>query len=226
MLETHEATLITESPKVTVLSKPKDRRALSAYRHGITGQIVLLTQADQIAYTKHCDGYKNSLAPVGDVETDLCQAIADDRWRLKRAAALESAIFAAEIGQPDEVTSGNDEVDTSLAMGRAWVEKGGSLQTLTLYESRIQRRFERNLEILQKMQAKRAEDTERVIDEYKELASLSEYLEEPFDGNEFPREALPSGFVFSPERIEAILTHRHNLREARKIPNLPPRKAA
>jgi hypothetical protein len=211
MSNANEAELTNESPKAIVMPKPRDRPALSAFRHGLTGQIVLMTQADQIAYTKHCEGYRQSLTPVGDLETDLVQAIADDRWRLKRAAALESAIFAAEIGQPDDVASGNDEVDTSLAMGRAWVEKGGSLQTLTLYESRIQRRFEKNLEILHKLQEKRAHDTEQVVREYGELATLAARNEESFDGDDFPREALPAGFVFSPARIEAILTHRYRL---------------
>ena len=37
--------------------KPRDRRALSAYRHGLTGQIILLTDADRAAYEKHCQGY-------------------------------------------------------------------------------------------------------------------------------------------------------------------------
>ena len=226
MSKSNEATLINEPYKVTALRKPKDRRALSAYRHGITGQIVLLTQADQIAYTKHCEGYKNSLAPVGEVETDLVQAIADDRWRRKRAAALESAVFAAEIALPDEFTSGNDEVDTALAMGRAWVEKGNSLQLLTLYESRIQRRFERNMEILRKLQDNRTQDNEEVLREYKQLGTMSVYNEEPFDGNDFPREALPAGFVFSPERLDAILNHRHNLARARNIPDCSPQKAA
>ena len=226
MSDANEATPTNEQPKVTVLPKSKDRRALSAYRHGITGQIVLLTQADQLAYTEHCEGYKTSLAPVGDVEIDICQAIADDRWRLKRAAALESAIFAAEIARPDELTSGNDEVDTSLAMGRAWVERGNSLQTLTLYESRIQRRFEKNMEMLAKLQQKRAQDTERVLREYKELATFAARNNESFDGNDFPREALPAGFVFSPARIEAILIHRYQLARARNLPDSPPRKAA
>ena len=226
MSDAHEATATNESPKVTVLPKSKDRRALSAYRHGITGQIVLLTQADQVAYRNHCEGYKTSLAPVGDVEIDICQAISDDRWRLKRAAALESAIFAAEIAQPDELASGNDEVDTSLAIGRAWIERGNSLQTLTLYESRIQRRFEKNMEMLHKLQEKRARDTERVLREYNELATLAVAAGEPFDGNHFPREALPAGFVFSPAQIEAVLTHRYRLAQARRIPDSSPRKAA
>ncbi len=96
-----------EEQEVPFTPKPRDRRALSAYRHGLTGQIHIFTPADHTAYEKHCQGYHKSLAPVGPVEIDLVQSIAEDRWRLKRASALESAIFAEGLGQPDEVTSGN-----------------------------------------------------------------------------------------------------------------------
>jgi hypothetical protein len=97
--------------------RPRDRRALSAYRHGLTGQIQLFTEADRAAYEKHCQGYHQSLAPR-PVEIDLVQSIADDRWRLKHAACLESGIFAAGIVQSDEFASGNAEVDTALAQAR------------------------------------------------------------------------------------------------------------
>lgn len=33
--------------------RPK-RRALNAYRHGLTGQVVIRTQSDREAYDKHC----------------------------------------------------------------------------------------------------------------------------------------------------------------------------
>ena len=214
------------TPEEPVVPPKRDRRVLSAYRHGITGQIVLMTQADQIAYQHHCAGYVRSFAPVGDVEVDTVQALADDRWRLKRAAALESAILAAELGEPDEIVSGNDKVDAALAMGRAWLEKGGSLEKLTLYESRIQRRFERNLEILRKLQQQRAADTERVAREYKQLAQAAYAKGEAFDANDFPREALPAGFVFSPTQIEALLTHQFNLDRAWKLLQYPPERAA
>src|ERR1700761_7573849 len=101
------------TPEESNFPPKRDRRALSAYRHGITGQIVLMTQADQIAYQHHCAGYVRSFAPVGDVEMDTVQFLADDRWRLKRAAALQSAILAAELGESDEIVSGNDEVDAA-----------------------------------------------------------------------------------------------------------------
>ena len=98
---------------------PRDSRSLRAYRHGLTGQIILLTEADRIAYANHCQGFFKSLAPQGAIQNNLCQAIADDRWRLQRAASLESAIFAAEITEPDKLVTGDAEVDTTLAMGRA-----------------------------------------------------------------------------------------------------------
>ena len=68
---------------------------LNQYRHGLTGQIHLLTAAEQTAFDAHCKSICEALAPVGALEIDLAQAIAEDRWRLKRARAIEAGIFAA-----------------------------------------------------------------------------------------------------------------------------------
>jgi hypothetical protein len=38
--------------------KPRDRRAFNAYRHGLTGQVLINTPADQAAYDKHCQGIR------------------------------------------------------------------------------------------------------------------------------------------------------------------------
>jgi hypothetical protein len=206
-----------ETQSDVTITKPRDRRALSAYRHGLTGQIHILTQSDQVAYEKHCQGYHQSLAPQGAVETDLVQSIAEDRWRLKRAAALESAIFAADITLPDEIASGNEEVDTALAQGRAWLAKGGNLQLLGLYESRIQRRFEKNMAELRTLQAQRQADRDRVVEEYDLVAQLAISNKENYDPRQFPRVALPPNFVFSDDEIIPLVAHRRRLTAARKL---------
>jgi hypothetical protein len=88
----------------------KKRSSLNAFRHGLTGQIIMHTpmsaQAklcavgeDEQAFKKHCDGIREALAPIGALELDLAQAIAEDRSRLKRARAFENSIFA--LGQSD-----------------------------------------------------------------------------------------------------------------------------
>src|SRR5579872_2974053 len=117
------------------IEKPRDKRAFNAYRHGLTGHVLIITPAEQAAYQKHCQGFHESFAPKGAVETDLAQSIADDRWRLKRAAAIESNLFAIGLDQPDEVLSGHPEADIALAMARVWLDSGKDLQLLTLYES-------------------------------------------------------------------------------------------
>src|ERR1700683_2755504 len=98
-----EQELARESTEPT--KKPRDRRALSALRHGLTGQIYIFSPGEQAAYDKHCQGYHQSLAPEGALETDLAQSIADDRWRMKRAATLENSIFAAGISQPGDTVT-------------------------------------------------------------------------------------------------------------------------
>jgi hypothetical protein len=77
--------------------KGKHRTRLNAYRHGLTGQINLLTADEHEAFDKRCTGIRESLDPVGALEIELAQSIAEDHWRLKRARALETGIFA--LGQ-------------------------------------------------------------------------------------------------------------------------------
>ena len=49
-------------------SKPRNPRAFNAYRHGLTGQIHILTEKDQLAYEKHCAGIRESLSPQTPLE--------------------------------------------------------------------------------------------------------------------------------------------------------------
>ncbi len=211
-----------EEQEVPFTPKPRDRRALSAYRHGLTGQIHIFTPADHAAYEKHCQGYHKSLAPLGPVEIDLVQSIAEDRWRLKRASALESAIFAEGLGQPDEVTSGNAEVDTALAQGRIWLAKGGNLQLLGLYESRIQRRFEKNMAELRTLQADRKATIDHALEEADLLGQLAESKGE--DAAHW-QSAVLTKFDFSSTDVSRMLLRIRTLRQAKKQFQEPPKPA-
>ena len=206
-------TQVTESPAPWA-PKPRDRRALSAYRHGLTGQIQLFTDADRAAYEKHCQGYHQSLAPRGPVEIDLVQSVADDRWRLKHAACLASGIFGEGITQPDEVVSGNAEVDTALAQARVWISKGGNLQLLGLYESRIQRRFEKNMDQIRTLQSERKASLEQALEEADLLCQLAQSRGEEAEPAQFIMSL--SKFDFSGPDIERLILRRTYLREARQ----------
>jgi hypothetical protein len=139
-------------------SAPKskeDPRTLNAYRHGLTGQVRFCTPADEKAYKKHCLGYLECYEPAGRLEADLCQSLADNRWRLKRSAQIENAIVAITLGRPDQMKCDHEEAAVAFAHAYAWLERGKDLNLLTLYERRIQRAFQDDLALLERIQARR-----------------------------------------------------------------------
>ncbi len=222
---------MTYEPLVAALTpKPRDPRALNAYRHGLTGQVHILTPADQVAYEKHCRGFHESLAPVGADEIDLAQTIADDRWRLKRAASIESSIFALGLGQPVPSTAGNPEVDAALAQARVWLAQGKDLQLLSLYEHRIQRRVEKNMVMLRALQQDRQAALKQAAEEVALLVELAASKGETYDPErDYPRQILPPQFDFSNAAILRVAAHYSRLAAAKKLflaPPKPLRKAA
>src|ERR1700691_2546459 len=72
----------------------KQRIRLNAYKHGLTGQIHLFTAEDHEAFETHCNSVVEALAPIGTLERQLAQSIAEGHWRLNRAHAIEAGIFA------------------------------------------------------------------------------------------------------------------------------------
>ncbi len=196
----------TETPK------PRDRRAFNAYRHGLTGQVLVIAPSDEQPYKEHCRGIHQSMAPVGGLEIDLVQQIADDRWRMNRASAIESSVLVRGLNHPDDAVSGTEQVDVALAKGRVWGEQKKDLNLLTLYENRIQRRIEKNVALVLQLQQARREALQQIVEE-------AAILGETYD---FPPEALPPNFVYSKVQIQRLAAHHKRLESVRK----PVRRAA
>ena len=189
----------------------RKRSSLNAVRHGLTGQIHVHTAEDQQAFTKHCDGIREALAPEGALETDLAQAIAEDRWRLNRARALENSIFA--LGQSEHLPpdSGHPEVDAALAQGRTWMAHAHQLHLLTTYENRIRRSVEKNTAELRALQAERKAAVAQAEEEAIALVQQAQYEGEDYDPTEvFPPESQPDGFLRKYRRrsLESSLCRR------------------
>jgi hypothetical protein len=152
----NEIDALIELAKSAPQAKPKaDPRTLNAYRHGLTGHVRFTTPADEQAYKKHCAGYLEDYRPKGAVETDLVQALADGRWRIKRAAQMENAIMAITLGQPDQMKCEPEQAAVAFAHAYAWLDRGKDLNLLTLYERRLQRAFIEDFKLLEMIQAQR-----------------------------------------------------------------------
>jgi hypothetical protein len=199
------------------------RTRLNAYKHGLTGQIHLLTPEEQAAFDAHCKGICESLAPVGALEIDLAQAIAENRWRLKRARAIETGIFAA--GQQgllgfNSVDVAEDPaqllIDDTLIQARTWLDKNDNFLLLALYEQRISRTIERNMVELRTLRAERKAAREQALEEAVLLSQLAESKGEKYDAAaDFPPELLGTNSVFSGAAITLLIARNQRLNEAR-----------
>jgi hypothetical protein len=200
----------------------KQRIHLNAYKHGLTGQIHLFTAEEHEAFDKHCQAVVKALAPVGILEQDLAHAIAENRWRQKRARAIESGIFAlgqlGELGEPSYPPRHNAtqlQIDEALLQAKTWLAEGRNIQLLSLYEQRIQRLIEKNMAELRTLRAERLAARQQALEEAQLLAQLAQSKGEIYD----PAADLPAPeFVFSSAEIQQRIARNQCLNEARALP--------
>jgi hypothetical protein len=169
----------------------KGRSALNATRHGILSQVIHLPEEEMSSYNEFTERYVNSLAPVGAVETELANSCADLQFRLHRLAAAEHNLFA--IGhdeQGDLWNTGHSESHAALTMAETLRRADNPLALLTLYESRLNRRFLQTLKQLRDIQADRKLEEGRELAELAEIAAAHPQLAEKIEPTQF-------GFVCS-----------------------------
>jgi hypothetical protein len=169
----------------------KGRSALNATGHGILSQVIHLPEAEMNSYNEFTERYVASLQPVGAVETELANSCADLQFRLHRLAAAEHNLFA--IGhdeQGERWNTGHPESHAALTMAETLRRADNPLALLTLYESRLNRRFLQTLKQLREIQSDRKAQGERELAELAQVAAAHPQLAEKMDPTEF-------GFVCS-----------------------------
>src|ERR1700749_4751778 len=128
--------------------------ALNARRHNLTGQVTAMTDADRIMHNAFSASIVENLAPEGAMEIQLAQRIATDSWRLNRMSAIEDNLFAlGHNAHSDDIETENAEIHVALTAAKVFTEESKQLQLLTLYEQRINRNMQKNLALLQSLQA-------------------------------------------------------------------------
>src|SRR5580658_5438784 len=189
----------------------RNRSRVNALRHGLTGQVTTLTDEDRAAHDQFSAALINDLAPDGAMETQLAQRVATDSWRLNRISAIEDNLFAlGQLQNSGQACPDVPEIDAALISARVFTLESKQLQLLILYEQRINRSIQKNLAMLQALQATRKAEHEAAMKEATALLKLSE-----MKGLEY----FPSkdGFVFSNDQIHAAIDLQQRLQRATTI---------
>jgi hypothetical protein len=136
----------------------------------------------------------------------------------RRASAIEDNLFALgqlqNAGQPDwsplwgpQRCPDVPQIDAALISARVFTLESKQLQLLTLYEQRINRSLQKNLAMLQSLQAAREAEREAAMKEAAALLKLSE-----MKGLEY--QPAKDGFGFSTAQIHAAIDREQRLARA------------
>ncbi len=195
----------------------KARCSLNAYRHGLTGQIVVKTPEEQQAYDNHCRIILEAFAPATDFERFLAQSIADDHWRLNRARAIEDSTYAMGMHGQASDSTGHPQVDDAFAQARTWAGQARNIALLTLYEQRIQRSVDKNTAQLKALQVERKAQAAEAMKQAKLLYQLAQAEGKPYRPEEFFATAPQvRESVFSTAEIDRDLSRAKLLKDAEK----------
>ena len=186
----------------------KRNSSLNARRHNLTGQVTAMTDEDRVAHDAFSAALIASMVPEGALEIQLAQRVATDSWRLNRASAIEDNLYAMGFSQhADEFAEQHPQVQAAYAAARVFTEESKQLERLTLYEQRINRSLQKNLALLQSLQATRKEQRRQEIMDAKKLLQLSEMRGLPYD-------PAKDGFVFSNDQIHDHIDRERRLDQA------------
>jgi hypothetical protein len=186
----------------------RNRSRMNARRHGLTGQVTTMTEEDRAAHDQFSIALIKDLAPEGAMETQLAQRIATDSWRLNRASAIEDNLFALGLQENSGVLCpDHEQIDAALTTARVFTLESKQLQLLTLYEQRINRSIQKNLAILQSLQATRKAEQEAAMKEAAALLKLSEMRGVEYSPSK-------DGFLFSNAQVHAAIDREQRLQRA------------
>jgi hypothetical protein len=199
----------------------KQRSSLNAYRHGLTGQTIVLPTEDVAAYQRHSQALLDEYLPNGPTEIQLVQSLTDTSWRMHRVAAVETNLFTLGITEmEDRIRANHPEAEAALAMAATFRDNVRAFSNISVYSQRLSRQFERTLNQLRQIQAERRAAEERQLGQAAKILKMHKaairpgasaaYNASPYDPA--PYNPADDGFVFSTDQIETFL-RRQNRRE-------------
>ena len=141
-------------PKTITLDAQKP--VLMGRRNPVTGQSVLMIEADAESHRKFIAEFVASLKPDGMLEIQLAQRLAQDTWRINRIPAVEENIFALGHSEPyAKIQTAHPEIHAAMVQALTFRNDPKLLSYLATYEQKLTKNFHMNLDKLLKLQSLR-----------------------------------------------------------------------
>ena len=184
--------------------------AANAVKHGLTGKAHAVLPNERAEYENLLEQFLAHYRPVGPEERRLVVSVAENTVRIRRAHAMEAALFEQSI------LDVGDGVDAVSAQAQAFVDSTKGIQRIALYANRIQRTLDKDSAKLDALQSARKAAYAKAQEEAVLLAKLARAKGNAFDpASHFPSGADFGGFVFSEKELAQVILRANRLEEAR-----------
>ena len=188
----------------------KETVSKNALVHGLSGRTHACLPGEEGPYEQFCREMIQALVPVGILEQSVAEDIADDRWRRRRAVAMENAL-CSRIAQEQPSSP-----DLAAALADAYLDASKGLRTVALYANRLQRSIEKNTAYLEALQAKRKAAHAQKQEEAILLTQLAEANGETYNPEpDFPSTGAAGEFVYSAPEIKRLIARSSRLSDAK-----------
>src|ERR1035441_4148254 len=133
----------------------KQRSALNAFKHGLSGNHLVMQQHEFAAYAQHTAKMLRDLKPVTEPEKQIAQKIIDLNFRVNRITAIENNMLNFDMTDNEPHFEEDDGIAAMMGQARAWKKDAQSFEILGRYESRLSRQLLQYQKELERLQAVR-----------------------------------------------------------------------
>jgi len=131
---------------------------LNAMRHTLCSQTVVSSKNNLSAYAAFQKRFFDDLQPVGIIEVQLTQTLADCSWRLNCARAYETNLLTLGAEEQAQTIQVDDaEIHYALATAKGYRDQVRAMAAISMHEQRVSREFHRSLKELREIQSARRE---------------------------------------------------------------------
>jgi hypothetical protein len=119
----------------------KQRSALNAFKHGLSGNHMAMQPHELAAYNQLTGAMLSDLKPQTEPEKQIAQKIVDLNFRINRITAIENNMLNFDMSDHSPDFEEDEGIARMMGQARAWKKDAQSFEILGRYESRLSRQL-------------------------------------------------------------------------------------
>jgi hypothetical protein len=153
----------------------KQRSSLNAFKHGLSGNHLVMQQHEFVAYEQYTVKMLADLKPVTEPEKQIAQKIVDLNFRINRITAIENNLLNFDMSDNSPDFEEDEGIACMMGQARAWKKDAQSFEILGRYEARLSKQLLQYQHELERLKTVRKAETAapEKISQTEETATLN-----------------------------------------------------